>query len=290
MQAREVARIRFGQRTQQAYAVLHHQVRGGHAGQQGNLFVPILDRMAGAEFQRPLSLFDADLLFRQRQADSATVALALLAQFPDLAQHRPHRFRLAVVYFPLHACIFELGPTPDPCAAHVHRDAFAAGIELHGPEQRRPHLARQQRRGIFRQGFGMQRNLGVGAVQRLATTMGFEVDCIPGSDECGDIGDRVMHAIAVSVALHEQRLVQVHRVRRIDGDESDVGAVLVRQAWVRRRGDRGLLDRQRECRRQVQLTLQPGHAAGQRGDLRRVQAQASCRRHPCFPVEGRHRF
>jgi len=125
----------------------------------------------------------------------------------------------------------------------------------------------------------MQRGLGVGAVQGFAAAMGFETDRISGRDECGDVGDRVVHTVTVSVALDEHGLVQVHRIRRIDGDESDIGAVLVGQARIRGGIHGNLFDFRPKPGREAEFALQAGHAAGQCDGLRRRQTQAACRGH-----------
>jgi hypothetical protein len=88
-----------------------------------------------------------------------------------------------------------------------------------------------------------------------------------------------VHAIAVAIALDEQRLVEVHRIGWVDGDEGDVAAVLARQARMRDGGHGGLLDLRRERGRQAQLALDVGHAALQCGILARVQAEAARGRH-----------
>src|SRR3546814_4939083 len=84
-------------------AVLHHQVRGSHAGKQRDLLVPVLDRVPGAELERPAPVLHAHFLLRQRQADAAAALLAPDAQLADLAQHREHRIGVAGVDACLHA-------------------------------------------------------------------------------------------------------------------------------------------------------------------------------------------
>jgi len=79
----------------------------------------------------------------------------------------------------------------------------------------------------------VQRHLGVGAVQRLAALVCLSVDRVPRRDEGGQVGDRVVHPVAVALALEVHRLVEVHRARGVDGHERQVGAVGVGQARVR---------------------------------------------------------
>jgi hypothetical protein len=190
----------------------------------------------------------------------------------------------------LHAGVIELGAALDPRAAHVDGDALSTAIDIDRPQQCRAQLPRQQRGRVFRQGLGMQWNLGVGAVQGFSTPVRLEVDRVAGTDERRDIGDRVMHAETVAVALDEHRLVEVHRIGRIDGDERDVGTVLVRQSRMGGRGDGGLFDLGREGRRQSEFAADIGHAARQDRILVRVQAQAPGRRHGRFPDRVMPRF
>ena len=63
--------------------------------------------------------------------------------------------------------------------------------------------------GVLAEHLRVQRDLRVGAVQRLAAPVGLDVDRVAGRDERGDVGDRVVHDVAVTVALEVQRLVEV---------------------------------------------------------------------------------
>ena len=60
--------------------------------------------------------------------------------------------------------------------------------------------------------------------------MCFDIHRPAGLDEGGDVGDRIPDAIAGAVALEMERLVEVHRLGRVDGDERDRGLVGVREA------------------------------------------------------------
>ena len=56
----------------------------------------------------------------------------------------------------------------------------------------------------------------------------------PGCDERHHVRDRVVHDVAVTVGRQVHRLVEVHRARRVDGDELQVGQVQVGQLRVAR--------------------------------------------------------
>ena len=101
----------------------------------------------------------------------------------------------------------------------------------------------------------MQRHRGVGAVERLAALVRRHVDGVARLDEGRDVGDRVVHDVAAAVALEVERLVEVHRARRVDGDERQVGPVEVGQSRGRRRAPRGLLDLGRERGRHLEVAL-----------------------------------
>jgi hypothetical protein len=100
----------------------------------------------------------------------------------------------------------------------------------------------------------VQRGALVRGVERLATAASLDVDRVAGLDEGGDVGDRVVHRVSIAVALDVQGLVQVHRIRRVDGDELDVGAVELGQARVLRRLQGRGDHLGRELRRDLQLT------------------------------------
>src|SRR3546814_8212262 len=89
-----------------------------------DLLVPVLDRVPGAELERPAPVLHAHFLLRQRQADAAAALLAPDAQLADLAQHREHRIGVAGVDACLHAGVVELGTALHPRAAHVDGDAL----------------------------------------------------------------------------------------------------------------------------------------------------------------------
>lgn len=93
----------------------------------------------------------------------------------------------------------------------------------------------QQAGRRFPEGRRMQRRADVGAVERLAAQMRLHVDRIPGRDERRDVRDGVTHPIADTPPVDEPAfdvhgLIEVHRARRVDCDEADVGEVAVRQS------------------------------------------------------------
>src|SRR5690606_15012902 len=107
-----------------------HEMRGGHAGQQRDLLVPVLDRMARAKLELPAATVDVDFLFGQGEADATAAALALLAQLADFAQHRPHRIGIARIDAGLHARVVELRAAAHECAVYVDDRAFAGCVEV----------------------------------------------------------------------------------------------------------------------------------------------------------------
>ena len=278
-QALQRVRVGLGQGAQQAHLRLHHQPRRGHAGQQRNLFVPVLDRQARAERQAPAAVDHVDFLLGQRQADAATIALALGAQLADPAQHVPHRVALACIDVALHAGVVELGAAAHAGAPHVDGGDLAAAIQFDRPQQRRSHLVGQQRGGILGQHFGVQRDLAVRPVQRFAAPVCLAIDRIASLHEGGDVGDGVMHQETLAVLLHMHRLIEIARVRRIDGDQRQRGAIQRGQARIcrSRRGRRFHLGGERE--RQVHLAPDVGHALRKHGVARGLQADAARGRH-----------
>jgi hypothetical protein len=106
----------------------------------------------------------------------------------------------------------------------------------------------------------VQRDLRVGAVQRLPSPVRLDVDRVPGGDERREVRDRVVHDEALAGAFDVQRLVEVHRLLRVDGDERDVRSVQLRAPGVRRRLDGSPLDLRGELRRDLHLLLEPRDA------------------------------
>ena len=71
----------------------------------------------------------------------------------------------------------------------------------------------------------MQRGLPVGRVDGHAAGVRVAVQRPAGRDERARVGDRVGHAVALAAAGDVQRLVEVARARRVDGDERQVDPV-----------------------------------------------------------------
>ncbi len=183
--------------------------------------------------RRPLAVGGDDLLVRDRQVDAAALELTLLAQLADLAEQLERLRRGTGVEVLLYTGVVQLG-------ARLHQRALAGRHPCprprrrpDRPEQRGADLVGQQRRGTLGQLRRVQRGALVRCVQGLAPLARLEVDRVAGLDERGDVGDRVVHGVAVAVALDVQRLVEIHRVRRIDRDELDLGPVQLRQPRVR---------------------------------------------------------
>ena len=72
----------------------------------------------------------------------------------------------------------------------------------------------------------VERRLAVRGVQGLAPPVGLPVDQPTRSDEGGHIGDGVEDPVAAFRPAEGHRLVEVGAVRRVDGEERDVGEVL----------------------------------------------------------------
>ena len=71
----------------------------------------------------------------------------------------------------------------------------------------------------------MQAGVAIGGIERLSPSMGFLVDFSTRFDEGGDIGNGVADQLSRSQAFDKQCLIEIHRLRRIDSDEGDVGLV-----------------------------------------------------------------
>ena len=63
--------------------------------------------------------------------------------------------------------------------------------------------------------------------------MGLQVDRAARVDERGDVGDGVADQVTPFPALDVERLVEVHRFGRVDGDKGDVGLIVIGQARLR---------------------------------------------------------
>ena len=211
VQSLDVARVGRRQRAQQPDAAVDHQRRGGHAGQQGDLRVPLLGGELGAELQLPPVALDRDLLLGQRQRHPAARGLAREPELADLLEQHQRLVGRAVVDGLLDAGVVELRAGPHPRALDVDVGALAGLVDLDRPEQRRADLVGQQRRRALGERRRVQRHLRVGAVERHPALVGLEVDRVAGRDERRDVGDGVVDDVPVAVALEVHRLVEVPR-------------------------------------------------------------------------------
>ena len=268
MQPLDVAVVRLGQRAEQADARIDHEGRRGEAGEQGHLGVPALDRQHVAELQAEPVALDVHLLLQRRQVDAAAGGLAGQPELAELLEQEEDLAGGAAVDLGLGLVVAHPPGGADARTDHLDVGARPLRVEPQRPQERRPDLVGQQRRGALRQHLGVQRDLRVGAVQRLAARVGLQVDRVAGGDERREVGDRVRQHVAVAVTGEVQRLVEVHRAGRVDGDQRELGAVEVRQARV---GGRLLgrgLDVGRERREDLELGLDVGDpgAEGVGGD------------------------
>ena len=168
---------------------------------------------------------ELDLLLGQRQRHPAPGGLPVQPQLADLLEQPQRLGRGAVVDLPLRGVVVELG-----AGAHqgpLDRDvgALAGLVDADRPQQRRPVLVGQQRRGVLGEHRRVERHLGVRAVERLPAAVRLLVDRVAGRDEGGDVGDRVVDDVAVAVPLEVQCLVEVAGGRRVDREQLEVGAV-----------------------------------------------------------------
>ena len=233
VQALYVARVGRRQGAEQSDAGVDHQRGGAEAGEQRDLRVPGLDRQHRAELQAPAAVLVDDLLLGQRQRHPAARRLAGQPQLADLAQEREHLVGGAGVELGLDARRIDslardltrarstVTSVPSPVASTLILHT-RAGRTWSGSSE--PASSEIDRR--------VQRDLGVGAVEGLAAAVGLHVDRVAGRDERREVGDGVVHDEAVAGALEMHRLVEVHRRRRVDGHERQVGQVEVRQSRV----------------------------------------------------------
>ncbi len=150
----------------------------------------------------------------------------------------------------------------DQGAAQVGEDDGAVGVQVELPEQRGPGLAGEQAGGVLGDPGGVQRDAVVREVEGLDAAAGLDVDRPAGADEGGDVGDRVVHPVAAAGAVGEVHgLVEVARAGRIDGEQRQVGGVVLGQpgalGGLLRLGEHGL--------RPLGVDLQAGAEFGQLG-------------------------
>ena len=72
---------------------------------------------------------------------------------------------------------------------------------------------------------GVERRPAVGQVQRDAACERLAVERAAGGDEGGDVGDRVVHAVAGAGAFGVERLIEVAAAGRVDGHQVEVARV-----------------------------------------------------------------
>jgi hypothetical protein len=172
---------------------VEHDVGGGHTCQQRDLCVPALDRLWGPKGERPAIALLLDLLLRDLQAHSATIAFSELAPLAHQLQQSQRLPWQASVHLGLGLVVAELRPTPHERPRHVGRHRLAAVVERDRPQQRRPYLIRQQAGGTFAQYRRVQRSPAVGRVERRAPAVCLHVDRIAGPNEGRHVSDRVGH-------------------------------------------------------------------------------------------------
>ncbi len=108
---------------------------------------------------------------------------------------------------------------------HGHRRDVRAGVQLECPDEGAAHLVRQQGRRTLAEHDGVQRDAAIGRVHRLPALAGLGIDRAAGRHEGGNVGDRVPGLVARAVPGEMQRLVEIGRTLRVDGDEGDVGRI-----------------------------------------------------------------
>ena len=137
----------------------------------------------------------------------------------------------AVVERALDAGVVELLAAADERAADVDLDALARPRPR--PSSRGAPVASRPAGGCRRprRARRVEARVPVGRVERLAARVRLDVHRAAGGDERGDVGDRVEDAVAAVAALEVERLVEIHRLGRVDRDERDVRLFGVRQPW-----------------------------------------------------------
>ena len=109
-----------------------------------------------------------------------------------------------------------------------------ADDETHG--KRRPVLVRHERAEIVGDFLRQHRHDAVGKIDGIATDDGLAIERAAGPDIEGHVGDgdaddEAALVLGVRVALREDRVVMVFRIRRIDRNERDVPPVLSRKSF-----------------------------------------------------------
>jgi hypothetical protein len=111
-----------GQRAQQPDPAVEHQLRGRHAGEQGDLGVPRLDVEAAAHLHGPAAgAVRDDLLLGQLQLDRAAAHGVLPAQRPQLGQRGDRGVHAPGLDVGLHARRSPAAPATPPAPAPARR-------------------------------------------------------------------------------------------------------------------------------------------------------------------------
>jgi hypothetical protein len=208
---------------------LQHQGGGGHAGEQGDLGVVLLDGQRRPQDQLPTVAVLLDLLLGQGQVDRAAIGCAAGQQRTQLGQQRDRLGCGARVDVRLQAGVVELGPAAHPRSLQGDAGDLAVGVQVDGPQHRGAVRVGQQAHRALAEHRRVQRNLAVREVDGLAANPRLGLKRAARPHVGGDVGDRVAHPIAAGPAGELHRLVEVARGGRIHRDERDVGAVDARR-------------------------------------------------------------
>jgi hypothetical protein len=159
----------------------------------------------------PRAVLAHDLLLGHVQAHPAALALERHAPLADLGEHGAHvagDVLVGVLRGAAHLRADDLGAGED-----------AAPVEVERPQDRGPPLAGQQARRALGQHGRVQRRLAVGGIDGHGALVALAVERPAGLDERADVGDRVRDPVPVAAARDVERLVEVTRAGRVDGDE-----------------------------------------------------------------------
>ncbi len=178
-----------------------------------------------------------DLLLRDLDRHAAALALAREPQLAHLAEQQEGVAGVVPggtsVDPGLRLVVGEALRRAHDGAPHPRVEDLAAGVEHDAPGRGRAVLARQEAGRALGQHGRVQRGAAVGRVEGRAALVDLGVDRAARHDERADVGDRVAHdergahrvARRSPGPLEVQRLVEVHRARRVDRDERDVAQV-----------------------------------------------------------------
>ena len=95
----------------------------------------------------------------------------------------------------------------------------AGAVAVEGPQGGGRDLAGKEARGAFAQDRGVQGDVAVGEVERLAAAADLTVDRAAGRDEGAEVGDGVVDAEPGAAALDGHGLVEVPGAGWVDGDQ-----------------------------------------------------------------------